>query len=169
MLSEIDQCVCTSTVSLMITRSTVLRAQRCGAANSRINDPYELQFELDISGGQTELDALYGILVPKNARPPVLQAQHPFRCRRRDQGLAQMVGCLLLLRNPPKSSDVGYYAASHSGFCLGFEFPSNGAEDTITQATSIESPTVNLDRSFRSANFMGDALDAEDSLRTCWQ
>ena len=58
-----------------------------------------------------------------------------------------------------------YYAASHSGFCLGFEFPAYGPENMITQANVHQVTYRESREEFPISKFMGDPLELKNSMK----
>jgi hypothetical protein len=129
------------------------------------NDPYELQFELDIRGGQAELDALYEYWSRRMSNHTFYRRNIRFDAADAIKGSREWWGVCCFSEVPRSPQMWGYYAASHSGFCLGFEFPEHGPEDVITQANIHQVKYLATRPTFPISKFMGDALELKNSLR----
>ena len=109
------------------------------------NDPYELQFELNIRGGQAELDDLYEYGCRKFPNNMIYRTTVRFDAAEIIKGSRKWYGVCCFSEMPKSSQTWAHYAASYTGFCLGFEFPAD-------KPTSIRSHTASLDRNFLSAS-----------------
>ena len=129
------------------------------------NDPYELQFELEVQH-QGELDDLYDHwrrrfpnrqLYRKTVRLDALDVIKNSR---------SWYGVCCFSELPTSAQMWGYYSASHTGFCLGFSFPADASEDTITQADIHQVEYVNACPGFPITNLLLDSVELQKSLRS---
>lgn len=128
------------------------------------NDPYELQFELEICGGQAELDDLYEYWRRRFPNHLIDRGMVRYNAADIIKGSRKWYGVCCFSELPTSSQMWAYYAASHTGFCLGFNFPADGSEDVITQAQLHQIKYLKSRQEFPIRKFMGDPVELKKSL-----
>ena len=131
---------------------------------SAFNDPYELQFELDISGGYPELEQLREFWQRRFPHRQFDRKMVRYDAADIIKSSRRWYGVCCFSEVPMSSQMWAYYAASHTGFCLGFDFPTTGPQDAITQAHLNKVDYRTTRPEFPIRNFMGDPVELKTSL-----
>jgi len=95
------------------------------------NDPYEAQFQLEVRQ-PGELDDLYDHWRRQFPDRPIYRKTVRFDALDILKGSRSWYGLCCFSELSDSAQMWGYYAASHAGFCLGFDFPPVSSDDTIS-------------------------------------
>jgi hypothetical protein len=144
--------------------ANLAKSQLWCSALQAFNDPYEAQFELEVRQ-PGELDDLYDHWRQMFPDRPIYRKTIRFDALDILKASRSWYGvcCFSETCNSPQM--WGYYGASHTGFCLGFDFPGDTDDGTVN---AINIHKVKYRREpvrFPVAEFLKDQKSVHHSLR----
>jgi hypothetical protein len=127
------------------------------------NDPYELQFELEVRY-PGDLDDLYEYWHQRFPDRQIFRRTVRFDAEDIIKHSRTWFGVCCFSELPASTQMWAYYSASHTGFCLGFEFPAEASEDRISQASIHKVEYRNDVKKFPVTKFLSDSKEVAKSL-----